>query len=196
MPGVRRALLTVVCAVVVALAAPACSSGGGGSTAGSAGSAGTVAPGAGTGSGSSAGSGGLIVPTGYTAVTLVVTRPDGTTVEWCVWLADTEVERARGLMEVTDPGLGGKAGMAFRFPADVEEAFWMRNTRLPLTIAYAAADGRIVSTTDMSPCPDSDATCPTYPAEGPYRLALEVPQGRLDDLGIDASSRLALGGSC
>ena len=35
----------------------------------------------------------------------------------------------------------------------------------------------------MTPCDDSDQ-CPTYPAAGPYRIAIEVPQGGLPRLGI------------
>ena len=134
-------------------------------------------------------------PEGFTAVTLLVTRSDGSVVEWCVWLADDGTERARGLMEVTDADLGGRDGMAFVWPADVQGSFFMRNTRLPLSIVFVDADGAVVSTSDMEPCPDSVVDCPLYGADGPYRWALEVPQGALRDLGITDESRLSLGGA-
>ena len=45
----------------------------------------------------------------------------------------------------------------------------------------------------MAPCPDSEPDCPSYPPAGAYRFAIEVPQGRLADLGISADSRVTLG---
>ena len=69
--------------------------------------------------------------------------------------------------------------MAFVWPADVQGSFFMRNTRLPLSIVFVDADGAVVSTSDMEPCPDSVVDCPLYGADGPYRWALEVPQGAL-----------------
>ena len=96
-------------------------------------------------------------------------------------------------MEVTDASLGGRAGMAFVWPTDVGGRFFMRNTRLPLSIAFVDADGAVVSTTDMEPCPDSVADCPLYGADGPYRLALEVVKGELPALGITDESRVSLG---
>lgn len=103
--------------------------------------------------------------------------------EWCLLLAATDAQRARGLMTVTDQTLGGYAGMLFRYDRDVTEAFWMRNTPTPLSIAYVAADGQIVSLIDMAPCADVP-TCPSYPPAGPYRVTIEVPQGLLPSLGI------------
>jgi len=107
----------------------------------------------------------------------------------CLLLAQTPEERARGLMEVTD--LAGYPGMLFVFPADSEGGFWMRNTPLPLSIAYLDADGAIVSTADMDPC-DDVPTCPSYPADGPYRFTVEVPQGALGDLGLVGGARLTV----
>lgn len=107
----------------------------------------------------------------------------------CLLLAQTPEERAQGLMEVTD--LAGYPGMLFVFPADSEGGFWMRNTPTPLSIAYLDADGAIVSTADMAPC-DDVSTCPSYPADGPYRFTVEVPQGRLDELGLTGDARLTV----
>jgi uncharacterized membrane protein (UPF0127 family) len=109
--------------------------------------------------------------------------------EWCLLLAATDAQRARGLMQVTDPTLGGYDGMLFRYDADADEGYWMRNTPMPLSIVFVHADGSIVSTADMEPCADSP-NCRNYPPAGPYRLAIEVPQGRLPSLGIVAGSTI------
>jgi uncharacterized membrane protein (UPF0127 family) len=144
-----------------------------------------------------AGSGGRTPVPGYGfgEVALVVVEPDGTQHVLCVMTAEEAEQRARGLMEVTDESLGGYDGMLFLFPVDSSGGFWMRNTPMPLSIAYLAADGEIVSTADMEPCEDSP-DCPSYPADGPYRTALEVPQGRLDDLGVVAGATVRQEGDC
>jgi uncharacterized membrane protein (UPF0127 family) len=119
----------------------------------------------------------------------IVEGPDGEPVVICVLVADSPAQRARGLMEVTD--LGGYDGMLFRFEDDSDGGFWMKDTVLPLSIAYLDADGAVVSTADMDPCPDGDQ-CPSYPADGPYRMALEVTQGGLDPLGLTEGSAARL----
>lgn len=130
-------------------------------------------------------------------VAITVAPSDGSGVlEWCLLLAATEVQRQRGLMEVTDPALGGYDGMLFRYDQDVSVPFYMRNTPMPLSIAYIDASGRIVSSTDMAPCPDAEG-CPTYPPAGPYRWALEVPQGGLGRLGVVGEAVFTdTGGTC
>ncbi len=124
------------------------------------------------------------VPEGFSSVIIEVTQPDGSVVEWCVLLADTPQNRARGLMEVDS--LGGYDGMLFSFEGESFGSFYMLQTRIPLSIAFIAADGSFVSSTDMEPCPDDDddPPCPRYAPEAPYLMALEVPQGGLDELGI------------
>ena len=130
---------------------------------------------------------------GFGEAALSVTRPDGTTLGWCVLLALTNAQRQRGLMEVTD--LNGYDGMLFAFPSDNEGGFWMSNTVMPLSIGYFTAEGELVSTADMEPCPDG-TDCPSYPAAGPYRFALEVPMGELPARGVEDGSTIAVGGSC
>jgi hypothetical protein len=129
-------------------------------------------------------------PQGFRAAVIQVTRPDGSVASYCVWLATTEPERERGLMEVRT--LGGADGMLFRFGADQSGSFWMKDTVLPLSIAFFRADGGYVSSTDMEPCPTDGATCPTYVASAAYADALEVPKGGLDALGIAEGARLTV----
>lgn len=110
----------------------------------------------------------------------------------CVAVADTPAARSQGYMGVED--LQGFGGMLFVFEEEVDGAFTMRDTPMPLSIAFFDAEGALVSTTDMEPCLEQ-VDCPSYRAEGPYQFALEVPQGQLDELAItDDSARLVLDG--
>ena len=131
---------------------------------------------------------------GEDAVALRVTAPDGSVQVHCVLVADEPSERARGLMERTD--LGGFAGMAFVFDKDEENGFHMRNTPMPLTVAWFAGDGSFVSAADMDPCLDPAARCPQYRPTGRYRLAVEVPRGKAAGLGIGPGSKAAVAGAC
>jgi uncharacterized membrane protein (UPF0127 family) len=139
------------------------------------------------------GAGGRTRLDGFKEVTITVVGADGQSRQHCLLLADTEPLRERGLMFVEDATLGGYDGMLFLFPSDSAGGFWMKNTRLPLSIAYVAANGRTVSTTDMAPCPDSTPDCPSYPAAGRYRFAVEVPQGQLGKVGLSDESTLTVG---
>ena len=111
----------------------------------------------------------------------------------CALLAETAAQQGLGLMNRTD--IGGYDGMLFKFSADSTAAFYMKDTPLPLSIAFFDGTGQFVSTTDMAPC-IHQATCPTYAATRPYRWALEVPQGALPRLGIGPGTRLLTGGPC
>jgi uncharacterized membrane protein (UPF0127 family) len=130
---------------------------------------------------------------GFGEVAIAITDADGTVRGWCVLLAETPDQRQQGMMEVED--LAGYAGMLFVWDADSSSSFYMRNTPMPLSIAWFDADGGLVSETDMAPCADVD-DCPLYPSEGSYRFALEVPQGGLNELGVTEGSRLRVGGEC
>ncbi len=111
----------------------------------------------------------------------------------CALLAETAAQQGQGLMNRTD--IGGYDGMLFRFSSDTTTSFWMKDTPLPLSIAFFDGTGRFVSTTDMAPC-IHQPSCPTYSASGPYRWALEVPQGALPRLGIGPGTRLVTTGPC
>ncbi|HEY3144046.1 MAG TPA: DUF192 domain-containing protein [Acidimicrobiales bacterium] len=126
-------------------------------------------------------------------VAIAITDADGQVIGWCVLLADTSDLRQRGLMEVED--LGGYAGMLFVWDSDSTSSFYMRNTPTPLSIAWFDADGALVTETDMEPCGDLP-DCPLYPADGPYRFALEVPKGELRTLGVGPGSTMRVGGDC
>ncbi|MGQ0743323.1 MAG: DUF192 domain-containing protein [Acidimicrobiales bacterium] len=111
----------------------------------------------------------------------------------CLFLAADPEFRGRGLMNVTD--LGDYDGMVFVFESDTNGSFFMKDTPMPLSIAWFDAEGNFVSSADMEPCLDQ-ASCPLYGPTSTYRLALEVPKGGLEPLGVGPGSRLELVPDC
>ncbi len=79
------------------------------------------------------------MPSGFSSVATTITKPDGTVCETCMLLAATEAERERGLMGVTS--LGGYDGMVFRYDEPTTGAYWMKDTVMPLSIAFFGGDG-------------------------------------------------------
>ncbi|MGH9225201.1 MAG: DUF192 domain-containing protein [Acidimicrobiales bacterium] len=122
----------------------------------------------------------------------VAYRIQGSPAQRCALLAETDTQHARGLMNRTD--LAGHDGMLFVFDSNTTGSFWMKDTIMPLSIAWFAAGGALVSTADMTPC--VTATCPTYSPAGAYRYALEVQQGGLGALGIGPGAAISIGGAC
>ena len=58
-------------------------------------------------------------------------------------------------------------------------------------IAFLDADGRFVDSAEMEPCLEpSSASCARYAPDEPFLMALEVPAGELDDLGIGTGARI------
>jgi uncharacterized membrane protein (UPF0127 family) len=109
---------------------------------------------------------------------LIDTGADTVTVQ--VELAVTGQQQARGLMFRTT--LASNAGMAFLFGRTVQGGFWMKNTRIPLSIAFWNAKRRIVRILDMSPCRADP--CPVYNPGVPYVGALEVNRGAFRRWGV------------
>jgi uncharacterized membrane protein (UPF0127 family) len=101
-------------------------------------------------------------------------------------VASTEAQRMVGLMHRRM--MGENQGMLFVYDWPAPQCFWMRNTLLPLTIAFIEDDGRIVNLADMQPRTD-DSHC----AARPVRYALEMNQGWFARRGLKAGSRLSGG---
>ncbi|MGH2750366.1 MAG: DUF192 domain-containing protein [Actinomycetota bacterium] len=91
-------------------------------------------------------------------------------------VAETDEQRAFGLM--MRESLPEDEGMLFVFFEDTTSAFTMRNTLIPLSIAFFDFDGEIVRILDMEPC--EAEPCPTYDPEITYRGAIEVNQGAFE----------------
>lgn len=132
---------------------------------------------------------------GFGEVAFRIASPGGAAADWCALLAADRQSVTTGLMDQRD--LRGYEAMVFRYPRPVTGTFYMRDTLIPLSIAFFDAGGRFVSAADMEPCPDEIAECPQYPAEAPYTHAIEVAQGSLASLGIGPASVLSFpAGGC
>jgi len=91
-------------------------------------------------------------------------------------------------MSVTD--LGPADGMAFRYPRPTTTRFWMRNTLLPLSIAFYGPDRMFLDSFDMEPCVTSE--CARYPTPTDFLVAVETYRGELAEIGMVAGSSLEL----
>ncbi|MFS0762287.1 DUF192 domain-containing protein [Peribacillus phoenicis] len=90
-----------------------------------------------------------------------------------VQVADTQRKRDKGLMFVGN--LPENEGMLFVYPVKIYGGFWMKNTLIPLSIAFLDWDGEILKILHMEPCKED--ICPTYDPEIPYQYAVEVNLG-------------------
>ncbi len=100
-------------------------------------------------------------------------------------VALTEIERNRGLMYRTS--LRDGEGMLFVFDYDQQVSFWMKNTKLPLSLAYILSDGTIVQILDLVPFSEEPR-----PSSRSVRYALEVPQGWFSRAGIKVGDRVQI----
>ncbi len=119
------------------------------------------------------------------ATIALIPSGDSERVELEVEIADDDRERQRGLMERTE--LAEDAGMLFVFEREQPLSFWMKNTLIPLSVAYIDSDGRIVDIQDMEPL---DTT--SHPSAEPAQYALEVNQGFYEERGIEVGDTVEL----
>jgi uncharacterized membrane protein (UPF0127 family) len=112
----------------------------------------------------------------------------GEEVEVQAEIADTQGERELGLMH--REFLPDDAGMIFLFDEEVTGGFWMKNTLIPLSIAFADGDGTILRILDMEPC-EADP-CEIYDPGVSYASALEVNRGAFESWGVAEGDLLTL----
>ncbi|PKL79264.1 MAG: hypothetical protein CVV27_02125 [Candidatus Melainabacteria bacterium HGW-Melainabacteria-1] len=104
-------------------------------------------------------------------------------------LACTPAQQQQGLMHRRE--LPPNQGMLFVFEREQGLSFWMKNTYIPLSIAYLDARGRIVDIQDMQPLDES-----THPSAAPARYALEVNQGWFRRHGVAVGQEIQLDSFC
>ena len=97
--------------------------------------------------------------------------------------AATTATRTVGLMHRFS--LKPDHGMLFVFDAPQPLAFWMKNTFVPLSIAFIGVDGRILNIEDMAPRTET-----THPSRGLALYALEMKKGWFAERGIAAGERV------
>ena len=93
-------------------------------------------------------------------------------------------ERSKGLM--FRKTLGPNQGMVFLFDQPAVQCMWMRNTLIPLSVAFIADDGRILNVEEMAPQTE-DNHCAAKPA----RYALEMNKGWFAKHGIVAGAKIS-----
>jgi uncharacterized membrane protein (UPF0127 family) len=103
-----------------------------------------------------------------------------------VELASTKSERETGLMH--RDSLPKDHGMLFIYPQPETLSFWMRNTIIPLSIAFFNQDGVIVNILEMKP----GIEVPPYRSDKPCRFALEMATHWFSDHGVKAGDRIEI----
>ncbi|QGG48085.1 hypothetical protein FTV88_1987 [Heliorestis convoluta] len=119
-------------------------------------------------------------------IIIEIETKDGEVIPLQVELADTPEKQKLGLMG--RDSLSYNEGMLFVFQQDRVEGFWMKNTKIALSIAFIDSSGTFLDIQDMDPC--YDVSCPTYWPDQPYRYALEVNQGWFRDQRVEEGDKL------
>ncbi len=119
--------------------------------------------------------------------TVTIETSGGRKVEVRVEVADDPAEQERGLMYRT--ALAENRGMLFVFAREQTLSFWMKNTLIPLSIAYMDSEGRIDDIQDMKPLDDKP---PHYVSAEPSKYALEVNRGFFEEHGVKVGDRAEL----
>ena len=106
-------------------------------------------------------------------------------------IADDDAERARGLM--FRDAMDADHGMLFIHEVQAPQAYWMKNTRIPLDILYFDDAHKLVSMQrDVPPCSLGDQ-CPPYPSAAPARYVLELNAGQAAKLQLETGAELKFG---
>ena len=103
-------------------------------------------------------------------------------------IADSAYKRSRGLM--FRESLPKNQGMIFIFPGEKNRSFWMKNTYIPLSIAYVSKEGNINEIHNMKPL----NTSITYPSSLPAKFAIEVNQNWFKKNNITKNCRMIFNG--
>lgn len=98
-------------------------------------------------------------------------------------VAQTPAQRQVGLMH--RKSMPATDGMLFVFEQHAVQCFWMKNTQLPLSIAFLADDGTVVNIDEMKPMTET-----SHCSQKPVRYALEMNQGWFAKKGVKTGSKL------
>ncbi|UHQ24135.1 DUF192 domain-containing protein [Lysobacter sp. 5GHs7-4] len=110
---------------------------------------------------------------------------------YTVEVADDDEERAMGLMFREE--MAPDRGMVFLHERLGPQAYWMKNTKIPLDILYFDNDRKLVSQQrDVPPC-SAGNQCPPYPSAAPARYVLELNAGQAAKLNLQDGAVLTFG---
>ncbi|WP_257388800.1 DUF192 domain-containing protein [Tahibacter caeni] len=104
-----------------------------------------------------------------------------------VELAENDEQHMRGLMFREQ--MAPDRGMLFIFRDEYMQAFWMKNTLIPLDMLYFDKNFHVVSVQNNVPPCKADP-CPSYPSSGPAKYVLELNGGTADKLGVKPGDTL------
>lgn len=104
---------------------------------------------------------------------------------YSIEIARTPEERRTGLMN--RKSIPEKSGMLFVFDKDQRLSFWMKNTHLPLSIAYISSDGTVKEILSMVP----ESLAPVNSRHF-VRYALELPEGAFEKSGVKPGDKIIL----
>lgn len=104
-----------------------------------------------------------------------------------VEVADDPLERRIGLMHRRQ--MPEDWGMLFVYPEPLPLRFWMKDTLIPLSVAYLSDDGEVLSIVEMSVAP-AGGPYPSYPTQASVRFALEMNAGWFQRHHIKAGDRI------
>jgi len=104
-----------------------------------------------------------------------------------VEIADTRASRAKGLMGRKE--LPDGHGMLFIYDKPQRLVFWMKNTLIPLSIAFFDEDKEVINILDMDPPVGSNQI--RYRSTAPALYALEVPQGWFEKHHIERGAKFS-----
>jgi uncharacterized membrane protein (UPF0127 family) len=108
-----------------------------------------------------------------------------------VELAQDDATRARGLMFRDQ--MESDHGMLFIHDREEPQAYWMKNTKIPLDILYFDSKRKLVAQQrDVPPCSAGNA-CPPYPINAPARYVLELNAGQAAQLKLQDGAELSFG---
>ena len=106
-------------------------------------------------------------------------------IRFIVEVADSPETRAQGLMNRSE--LSPLHGMLFVFEQERMVSFWMKDTEIPLTVAYIDSDGYIVELHELEPY-----NLTPVPSSQPVRYALEVNRNEFIAFGITVGAKVEL----
>jgi uncharacterized membrane protein (UPF0127 family) len=119
---------------------------------------------------------------------LTIAGPDGPELSLHVQIAETAQSQEEGLMNVKT--MPDQVGMAFLFRPSTSTPFWMKDTLIPLDIAFWDGRGRVVATLTMVPCKADP--CHFYDPGASYVGSVEMNAGLLAARGIHPGDTVTL----
>ncbi|MBI1755678.1 MAG: DUF192 domain-containing protein [Fimbriimonas ginsengisoli] len=103
------------------------------------------------------------------------------------WLMDTPLKQEEGMMHLTDEEVGADDAMLFAFDEPRSMTFWMKDTLIPLDIAFISPDGKVLNVEVGHPLDES-----AVPSKGVAQFVVETKAGAAARLGLTSGAVVKL----